>query len=123
MVNERKQSPLFEVSNESILAPTEDFKIRLSEVNPYGKYTPFNFVQVINNSKARLRAIINDTTRKIVPAGSIITFDSSTIPAIWSMQFVNVDSANSIEAEEVNISFQKVANIQSRAVKLLGGDI
>jgi len=100
MVNERKQSQLYELSNPSILLTNEIYSINLDETTTYGKYVPFNFALLQNNSSEKVRLIINDTIRKIVPAGTIQTFDASTIPAIWSIRVQNLGS-NSIAVGEL----------------------
>jgi hypothetical protein len=122
MVNERKESPLFETSNAGVITVNSIYNVVLDERTNYGKYTPFNFVLVQNNSGQRVRLIVNDSVRKIIPAGTIQTFDASTIPAIWSIRVQNVGVAN-INADEIQVSFQKVSGIKSRAVKILGWDI
>ena len=122
MVNERMDSPLFETSNSGAILSGEFMNVVLDERTNYGKYTPFNFVLIQNNSSQRVRLIVNDSVRKIIPAGTIQTFDSSTIPAIWSIRVQNL-GAVAIAAEEMQVSFQKVSGIKSRAVKILGWDI
>lgn len=122
MVNERIESPLFETSNESAIAVNGLYSVVLDETTNFGKYTPFNFVLIQNNSSERVRLIINDSVRKIIPAGTIQTFDASTIPAIWSIRVENKGSAE-IAIDEIQVSFQKVAGIKQRAVKILGWDI
>ena len=122
MVNERKESPLFEVTNDSSLAANSIFNVNLDEQTNYGKYTPYNFVLVQNNSLQRVRLIVNDSVRKIIPAGTIQTFDASTIPAIWSIRVQNL-GASAINADELSVSFQKVKGVNAKSVKILGWDI
>jgi len=122
MVNERMDSPLFEESNEAIVAVNANFNILIDERTNFGKYLPFNFVLVQNNSSERVRLVVNDSVRKIVPAGTIQTFDASTIPAIWSLRLQNLGVAN-IAVEELQVSFQKLKGIQARGMKILGWDI
>lgn len=122
MVNAREESPLFEVSNTGVIAPNDYFHVNLDETTGYGKYTPFNFILIQNNSAQVVRCIVNDSVRKIIPAGTIQTFDASTIPAVWSIRVQN-RGALDIAADKVQVSFQKVKGIKSTAVKLLGVDI
>jgi len=122
MVNERLDSPLFETSNESAILANAVYSVVLDEKTNYGKYTPFNFVLIQNNSGQKVRLIVNDSVRKIIPAGTIQTFDASTIPAIWSIRVQNLGTV-SVAEDEIQVSFQKVTGIKSRAVKILGWDI
>jgi len=122
MVNERQDSPLFETSNTDAILSSAIYNVVLDERTNYGKYTPFNFVLVQNNSGQKVRLIVNDSVRKIIPAGTIQTFDSSTIPAIWSIRVQNLGAVQ-IAADEIQVSFQKVSGIKNRAVKILGWDI
>lgn len=122
MVNERQESPLFEVSNESAIAVDGYFHVNLDETTGYGKYTPFNFILIQNNSDQTVRTIVNDSVRKLIPAGTIQTFDASTIPAVWSIRVQNRGTAQ-IDADKLQVSFQKVKGVKSAAVKLLGVDI
>jgi len=120
MVNERKESQLYEVQIPS-LNVNDVYYINL-EAMPYGKYLPFNFLMVENNSQQKVRIVINDSVRKIVFPGTIMTFDSATIPAIWSIKVINKGS-DVINDGEVIISFQKIPSIKSRALKILAGDL
>jgi len=120
MVNERKESKLFEYEIPS-LSPNDEHYIDLHSM-PYGKYLPFNFLMVENSSQQKIRVIINDSIRKIIFPGTIMTFDSATIPAIWSLRVVN-KGTDIINQGEVIISFQKISNIKTRAFKILAGDL
>ncbi len=118
MVNERKESELFELSNENIINPTSIYTIPIQQV-PYNIYSPFNYCVVTNNSNSKVRLIINDTNRKLVPAGTIMTFDASTFPAIWSIRVQNIGTTD-IAVEEIDVAFQKVQGLQKLVDKISG---
>ena len=120
MVYERKFSKLYQVDVPA-LAVDEVFFVDLEKM-PYGKYLPFNFVMVTNNSEQRIRLIINDSVRIIILPGTSWTFDSATLPAVWSLKLQNKGTASTND-NEVYLSFQKIPEVKARAFKVLGGDM
>lgn len=114
------KSPLYEFSN-PLIAVGSAWRPNLESM-PYDRFLPFNFCLVQNNSSERIRVIVNDTIRRIIPSGVIQTFDAESIPAIWGIQVVNLGAAN-IAADDIQLTFQKVENIKPMAVKLFGGGI
>ncbi len=119
--NKDMDSPIYEVSN-PLIAAAGRWRVHLEQM-PYDVYLPFNFVQIQNNSAQRLRLIVNDSIRKIIPAGVIMNFDSSTIPAIWAIEINNLDILNEVPAEDLQLSFQKIKGVTPVSVKLFGGGI
>lgn len=115
------ESPIYSISNSGTISTNAEFTFDL-EAMPYGKYLPYNFVSIQNNSAQRIRLIINDTLRLIIPAGVIKSIDSSTIPAIWNIKVINLGSS-AIGLEEIDIDFQKVKNVEVKAVKLFAGGL
>ena len=114
------KSPLYEFSN-PLIAVGGVWRPNLEKM-PYDRFLPFNFCLVQNNSANRIRVIVNDTIRRLIPSGVIQTFDAESIPAIWGIQVVNLGVAQ-IAADDIQLTFQKVENIKPMAVKLFGGGI
>lgn len=122
-VNEKaqdKESPLYEFSS-PLIAPAGQWRINLEKM-PYDRFLPFNFCLVQNNSGQRIRLIVNDTIRRIIPSGVIQTFDASSIPAIWNIEVINLGAAD-VGADDIQLTFQKVENVKNATVKLFGGGI
>lgn len=115
------ESPIYSISNSGVIASSGEFTFDL-EAMPYGKYLPYNFLSIQNSSAQRIRLIINDTLRLIIPSGVIKSIDSSTIPAIWNIKVINLGSS-SINAEEIDIDFQKVKDVEVKQFKLFTGGL
>lgn len=119
-MNMREQSQLYEVEVPA-LDINNSYYVDLEKM-PYGKFLPFNYLAITNNSAQKIRLVVNDSVRKLIMPGTILTFDSATLPAIWSIKVVNKGTA-AINDGEVLIAFQKVSNIYTRSFKILGWDI
>ena len=120
-ISKASESPLLELTNTAVIPAGGVFRISLEQF-PYDKYLPFNFCMIQNVSAERVRFIVNDSVRFSVPAGVIQTFDSSTIPAVWSFQVNNL-GANNIDENDIVVTFQKVKDVKTAQVKLFGGGI
>lgn len=123
MINERKQSQLFELTNPSIITPTNEWIINL-EQSPYNKYNPFNNVNFQNNSSQDTIITIDDFVTKTVPAGTIFSIDQNTIPNFRSSIKVKNIGIGNISVDDFAVSFQKINIEKAKKISgLLGGDL
>jgi len=102
-------SPIFSFKNTSTILTTKNWIIDFENDDTTSqKYMPFNNVQITNNSDEDIYFYPNqDSTRaKLVPSGTIITFDSKVIPALRSLKIYNA-SATTVSANEIEVAVWK----------------
>lgn len=70
------------------------------------KYLPFNLTRIINNASADIIFYPNQNTDSgiTVPAGTILTIDRITLPALSTFQIKNSDSSTSITAGQIIVT-------------------
>jgi hypothetical protein len=98
-------SPFFEFSSPA-LTTGKSWIIDIGEEKPEAKkHLPFSNVRIVNNSDENIAFYPNQTSEAInVPAGTIISFDKMSIPALNSAKLVNLSATSSL-ANEVKVSF------------------
>ena len=82
---------------------------------PYAKYLPFNRVQIANKSQNDVTLVLNDSVKKLIPAGTIITISPPEIMAIRTLKVENVQTANQIE-----VTIMKAPTIWDAIQKIAG---
>lgn len=80
---------------------------------PYGKYSPYNYIQITNQTDKDLTLILNGSWRKTIPSGTIMSIDSDTVPAFRSFAIVNESGATA--TGEVEVIIQKIKNLKDIA--------
>lgn len=105
-------SPFFDFSNSSsITANGGVWLIDIQEQNTASaKYLPLTNLRVVNNSTENIALYPNQSGEGIViPAGTILSFDRKTVPALISIKIVNLHATNDISADEIKITCWKEA--------------
>lgn len=100
-------SKSFRWSNPATIAPGAEVRVSWEAQDTTSKkYLPFNFTRIVNNAGEDVTFYPNqDTTNAFtVPAGTIITMDRQSVPAVSSFTIVNDDSTNTIQIGEVVVS-------------------
>lgn len=84
------------------------------------KYLPFNFTRIVNNGEADIWFYANQDTDKAyyVPAGTIISIDRSSLPAISSFIVKNAGS-NTITANKIIITNSKEGQTSDSVIERL----
>lgn len=111
-------SPLFPKKNPEIAAASSwaiDYKIEFPQSQ---KFLPLNTIQVINNSSVDIALHTNhSSTGKVIAAGTSITFDKGTIPAIWGFTIRNLSGSAVIPADKIEITSWREAIEVSEAFR------
>ena len=103
-------SPFFRFLNAEISTSGFWF-IDIAEQNTKSqKWLPLTNVRIANNSSQDIAIFPNQTKEgMIIPAGTILTFDRKTVPAINSLKIQNLNTTTVISAEKLDITFWKEA--------------
>lgn len=97
-------SPIFTFKNSELNASGQEIIDFGQQDETTQKYIPFNALRIVNNSSSDIKFYPNQReSGMLIPAGTIMTFDSSTLPAIRSVKIVNNDSVNAISADAIQI--------------------
>lgn len=105
-------SPFFDFSNaSSITANGGVWLIDIGEQNTSSqKYLPLTNLRIANNSTENIALYPNQQSEGIViPAGTILSFDRKTVPALISIKVENLHASNDISANEIRIAVWKEA--------------
>lgn len=108
----RDRSPIYEFPNANIplnsdLNPGDSYYLELDRVKPYSKYTPFNWVRIQNLSDANILVKFNGQQPVPVSNNTNTSLDDETIPAIRTIEVINVDPINIVYADQIKINIQK----------------
>jgi len=98
-------SPFFEFSNASTIATNGTWVIDIGAQDRRAqKHLPMSNIRIVNNSGENIAFYPNQTSEAInVPAGTIISFDRLSIPALVSVKLQNL-SAGTVQADEIKVS-------------------
>ena len=85
------------------------------------KYLPFNFTRIVNNGEADLWFYANQQTNKAfyVPAGTIISIDRATLPALSSFTIKNADGSTSISANKIIVTNSREGQTSDSVIERL----
>lgn len=100
----REQSPLYRFPQTN-LAIGASFLTNLDRT-PFWKYLPFNFLQVTNSTDRTLLIITDVGSVKAIPANTILSFDSETLPAFRTVQIQNASGV--LATGDIELIVQKV---------------
>lgn len=114
--NFRVQSPVFRFSKTN-LSNGSSFVTNLEGSNRYRKYSPFNFLQVSNQTDQTL-LIVTDTMVKSIYSGTILSFDEETLPAYRYVEIRNASGSNA--TGEIEVICQKVRSYKQVIKERLG---
>lgn len=103
--NENGESQLY-LFDDTDLNDGEALSQNLEEVQPYGKYAPFNFILISNQSNKTMNLYLDSILKAVIPAGTIQSFTPPSIQAFRNFSLINESGANSTGS--VNVSVQKV---------------
>jgi hypothetical protein len=97
-------SPIFSFRNSEILTTASQL-IDFGQDNADTlKFLPLNACQIINNSSYEIYVYLNQgTIAKSIPSGTIINFDSKSIPALRSVRIYNA-GAGTITANQIEFA-------------------
>jgi len=103
-------SPIYRFRN-SALSPAESETFDIGEREKTSqKWLPLTNLRIVNNSAYNLILFPNQQQEgMVIPAGTILSFDRKTIPALYSFRIQNIDSSNTINADLIDISVWKEA--------------
>jgi len=109
-------SPIFSFRNEAITTLSQWLIDIHSDEPTSGKYGTFTNLSITNNSNYDIYVYLNQFKKdtKVIPAGTIITFDRKTIPALRSLIIYN-SGAGTINANEVEVAVWKEGITQDQA--------
>jgi len=114
----REESPLYRFVQTN-LNNGEHITINLGQGTKYGKYTPYNFCQVVNNTNQEL---ILSLSGKLItlPGGTIRSIDEETVPAFRYIDLYNASGSNA--TGNIEILWQKVVSQRMILRKSLMGE-
>ena len=102
-----EESPIFSFKNSSLITGSYELIDFEKDNNVTQKYLPFTNLQIINNSSETIYIYINQgNIAKVIPSGTILTFDKSVIPACRSINIYNAGTGT-IAVNEVEVSVWK----------------
>ena len=97
-------SPIFPFRNAEMTTGTYAMFDFGEETPAVQKFLPLNAMQITNNSDYELYIYPNQSSyAKSIPAGTIITFDAKSLPALRTLKIYNAGSGT-INANEIEIS-------------------
>lgn len=85
------------------------------------KYLPFNFTRIVNNGEADIWFYANQSEDKAyyVPAGTIISVDRASLPAVSSFMIKNADASTTITANKIIVSNSKEGQTSDSVIERL----
>jgi len=111
------QSPTYRFSKTTFTA-AEVYAVNLDvDTNPYGYYTPFNYIQITNNTNADLILVLDTGTTKTIVSGTIVSFGSDVVPSFRNFQLQGASGGNTGTAEVI---IQKVIDYKE-AIRIRDG--
>jgi hypothetical protein len=124
IVKNEQASPFISFSNDGTKnSPTtitagSDWLIDLAENDASSqKYLPMTNMRIVNNSNCAIIVFPNQSIQgMMLPSGAVVTFDRSTVPAVYSLKIHNADSSTSIASSELNVTFWKEGIVYDRAL-------
>ena len=97
-------SPIFTFKNSELLTTAKELIDFAMDNTDTQRFLPLNSMQIINNSSYEIYIYLNQgTIAKSIPAGTIINFDSKSIPAVRSLVIYNAGTGT-ITANQIEIS-------------------
>lgn len=87
-----EQSPLYRFTKTNFTANEVWSQNLDQDATTYGKYSPFNYIQITNNTDQSLTLNVDGFTVTI-PAGVIRSIDSETVPAFRYYSLTNGSSS------------------------------
>ena len=104
-------SPFFDFSNYSTIASSKSWLIDIGQQNNSAqKYLPLTNLRIVNNSTEDIAIFPNQQAEgMIIPAGTVLTFDRKTVPALNSLKVQNIDASATIGENKIKVTFWKEA--------------
>lgn len=100
-------SPIFSFSNSATIVAGAKSSHSWESINRNTlKYLPFNFVRIVNNSSVDINFFPNQDESQpfFCPAGSIMSIDKASVPALRGFSIENTDSLVDISAGQIKIT-------------------
>jgi len=110
-------SPIFSFKNSATITAGKQILVDVHKDMPASKkYGAFNNLTVTNNSSYDVYIYLNQdkTNSKVIPSGTILTFDRKTIPALRSLIVYNSGSGT-IAINEIEVAVWKEGITQDQA--------
>ena len=114
------ESPRFSYQNPILVDGASDVISWESQDPKSKKYLPFNFTRIVNNGEGDIWFYPdqNEDNKILVIAGTIISLDRSSLPAISSFKIIN-DSGVTITADKIIITNSKEGQTGDSVVQRL----
>ena len=90
------------------------------EVMPYGKYYPYNFIQVTNNTERSLNLYCEGVLIKSCPPHVAVSIDDGTLPAFRSFVIRNESGLDCGAGLTVEVIVQRVISMNMNIGRMAG---
>jgi len=104
-------SPFFQFSNNREITAGGEWMINIAKLSPEAmKYLPLTNMRLVNNANEDIVIFPNEQAEGlIIPAGTILSFDRKTVPALNNLLIKNIDGSSVVGVGQLQVSFWKEA--------------